>query len=114
MIGEDIAIYREILLKKQILPQTWVIFGPSFAQIVSKYPNLKECPNFLRYTMEIQVVTEYYELYYKISLYQVEITKLLVSYKTTVVSYKITYKVIRIIVFTFSGSIYMKYSTYKI
>ena len=28
-IGDDIA-------KNQILPQTWVIFGPSFAQIVFK------------------------------------------------------------------------------
>ena len=28
-IGDNIA-------KKQILPQTWVIFGPSFAQIVFK------------------------------------------------------------------------------
>ena len=51
-IGDDIA-------KKQILPQTWVIFGPSFAQIVSKYPNLKEFPNFLIYNMEMQVRTKF-------------------------------------------------------
>ena len=43
----------------QILPQSWVILGPYIAKVVFKYPNLKECPNFLMYTMEIQVLTEF-------------------------------------------------------
>ena len=41
-IGDNIA-------QKQIFPKTWVIFGPYFSKIV----------NFMRYTMEMQVVTEY-------------------------------------------------------
>ena len=29
-------------------------------KLCSQYPNLKECPNFLRYTMEMQVVLAEY------------------------------------------------------
>ena len=52
MIGEAIG-------KKVILDQIWLIFGPSFVQIVPKYLNLTKCSNFLVYTIEIQVVAEF-------------------------------------------------------
>ena len=49
-IGDDIA-------KKQIFPQTLVIFGPYFAQIVFKISKLcSKYPNFLRYASTDRVL----------------------------------------------------------
>ena len=51
-IGDNIA-------KKQIFLRHRSYLTLVLPKSCSQYPNLKECPNFLRYTMEMQVLTEY-------------------------------------------------------